>query len=128
MFGSIYVTIFDAEKRNAAKFLGPPPEILKMANEEFKINITKGNVLEEDFTPKDKKDLLALQLAEALNDEKNLGLYLSYCRKYPKEIITRAFIAAKELPIEKVKRSRGALFTYLVKKYAQQKENEDFGD
>ena len=72
------------------------------------------------------EEALALEVAKTLGDEKNLGLYLSYCRKYPRDIILRAFGEAKETPEGRIKRSRGALFTYLVKRYAQREKNSSW--
>lgn len=70
------------------------------------------------FVPKSSQDLQALDICQALNDQDNLPLYLSYVRTYPPKIIQRAFRAARDLPANKVKKTRGALFTYLVKLYA----------
>lgn len=76
-----------------------------------------GTVLKK-FRPKSKEELLAWDIAQALDDKENLGLYISYCRKYPGHIIWRAFGETKEFSADKIKKSRGALFTYLVKKYS----------
>jgi len=74
------------------------------------------------------RDALAFEIAQTLNDEKNLALYLAYCRRYSAEIINRAFEVVKETPIERIKRSRGAFFTYLVKRYAQNQNHPNPGD
>jgi len=81
-------------------------------------NIKTGTVSKQ-FRPKSKKEQLAWDIARILDDEKNLGLYISYCRKYPEQIIWRAFGETKECSADKIKKSRGALFTYLVKKYSE---------
>jgi hypothetical protein len=81
-----------------------------------------------DFGPRDLKEARAFEIAETFKDEQNLGLYLVYCRKYPADIINKAFKVAKEIPSEKIKRSRGAFFTYLVKKYAQNQNYPDSGN
>lgn len=73
-----------------------------------------------NFRPRTEREELALRIAEALNDRKGLGLYLSYCRKYSRPVIWKAFATAKEIPPDKIRKTRGALFTYLVKKYAQE--------
>lgn len=71
------------------------------------------------FRPRNKEQLLALDLTEALNDHKNLPLYLSYSKRYPESFLRKVLGEVKEVPAEKIKKSRGALFNYLVKKYAQ---------
>lgn len=70
------------------------------------------------FIPRNSQDLLALDICQALDDSDNLPLYISYIRKYPPKIIQQAFNAARKLPENKIKKTRGALFTYLVKHYA----------
>ena len=63
-----------------------------------------------------------MNIARALNDEANLGLYLNYCKKYPERIVVKAFITVRRTPDEKIKKSRGALFTYLVKQFVEQEK------
>lgn len=71
------------------------------------------------FRPRNREQLLALDLTEALNDYKNLPLYLSYSKRYPESFLRKVLGEVKEVPAEKIKKGRGALFNYLVKKYAQ---------
>ena len=66
---------------------------------------------------------LAYQVAEGLDDVKNLRLYQSYCRRYPAEIILAAYVRAKEVSPDKIKKSRGALFNFLVQKYGGKNNN-----
>lgn len=73
--------------------------------------------------PKNREELLGLDLAGALNDYKNLPLYLSYARKYPEFLLRKVLGEVKEIPSEKVKKGRGALFTHLIKRYAQKTSN-----
>lgn len=82
----------------------------------------KGRKFIEDFRPRNKKEVLALEIAEALGDREGLALYLSYCKRYPESVILRAYGEAKEVPFRSIRKSRGALFTYLVQKYAAELE------
>jgi hypothetical protein len=68
----------------------------------------------EDFDPKTKEDLLALDVATALQDTDNLPYYLSICRKYPEPVIRKILGEVKEVPKDKIKKSRGALFNHLI--------------
>ncbi len=95
--------------------------LTRIYNTDNNDRIKTGTVLKK-FRPKSKEELLAWDIAQSLDDEKNLGLYISYCRKYPGDIIWRAFGETKEISTEKIKKSRGALFTYLVKKYSNNKK------
>lgn len=88
----------------------------------FNDNVMDFKILQDD------KDGLAREICQALNDEKNIQLYRSYVKKYPPRIIKRAFDEAIALPSRNIKKTRGALFTYLVKLYAtKQYENLDHG-
>lgn len=75
------------------------------------------------FQPKNQAELLALDLAKELDDPPGLPLYLSYAKKYPASLLRQALGVVKEIPSQKVKKSRGALFNYLVQKYAQKTRN-----
>jgi len=79
------------------------------------------NFSSKGFSPKTKEDLLALDLADELNDRKNLSLYLRYARCYPEPFLRKVLGEVKEIPAERIKKSKAALFTYLVKKYAENK-------
>ena len=66
---------------------------------------------------------LAFQVADGLGDVKNLRLYESYCKRYPTEIILTAYVRAREVSPDKIKKSRGALFNFLVQKYGGKNKN-----
>jgi len=71
---------------------------------------------ESRVTPKER---LAYRVADGLDDMKNLRLYQSYCRRYPADLILKAFTRAREPSPDKIKKSRGALFNFLVQLYAR---------
>jgi hypothetical protein len=73
-----------------------------------------------EFHPKTKSEHLAAMLAAAFNDEEKIGLYVVYCKKHPHEVIQRAFADAQNFPEERIKKSRVALFFYLLKRYAHE--------
>lgn len=79
------------------------------------------NFSSKGFALRTKEDLLALDLADELNDRKNLSLYLHCAKKYPEPFLRRVLGEVKEIPTERIKKSKAALFTYLVKKYAENK-------
>ncbi len=63
----------------------------------------------------------AQHIATALGDLKNLPLYKSYCHRFPVGVILNAFFRAKETPASGVKKSRGALFNFLVQLYGRER-------
>ena len=66
-------------------------------------------------------------IADAFNDLAQIKLYVIYCKKYPLETIQRAFAEAKGYPEARIKKSRAAIFFYLLKTYAHQ-SYENSGD
>lgn len=75
-------------------------------------------MLNKNRAPEKRAQSLAQTLAVSLNDISALDKYLACCRKYPERLIYKAIGTAKATPAEKIKKSRAALFFYLVKKYA----------
>lgn len=83
--------------------------------------ITKGpkrNSKTKESFPGDPRDL-AQQISNELQATDSLNYFENLCRSYPREIILQAFREAKALPEGQVKKSRGALFVYLTRKYAK---------
>jgi hypothetical protein len=66
-----------------------------------------------------KHELLAWDLAKALDDSAGIRLYRSYCRKYPEWLLRKVLGEVMEVPIEQLRKGRGALFNHLVQQYAQ---------
>jgi hypothetical protein len=72
------------------------------------------------FKPVNKEEQLALDVAHGLNDLSNLACYISLTKKYPEHLIRRILAVVKRIPDEKIRRSRGALFNYLIQRNARQ--------
>jgi len=89
------------------------------------IDIDDKNLLESNFKlskrfkPRTREELLAFDLATALKDRQGFPLYLSLARRYPESFLRRVLGEVKEIPDEKIRKSRGALFNHLIQKYAQ---------
>jgi hypothetical protein len=65
-----------------------------------------------------KREHLAFMIADAFNDLGQINLYVTYCKKHPLTIIHRAFSETKSYPEARIKKSRAAIFFYLLKTYA----------
>lgn len=63
-------------------------------------------------------DELARHIASEFGDMENLAVYRQHCEQYSEKAARRAYEETLSVPPEKLKRSRLALFIYLVKKYA----------
>ncbi|MDA2938740.1 hypothetical protein MYX75_10825 [Acidobacteria bacterium AH-259-A15] len=61
-----------------------------------------------------------MKIARGLGEEAYLPIFRALVKRYPEEIIRRAYEEALQIPAEKIRKSRGAIFNYLVKKYARQ--------
>ena len=70
-----------------------------------------------------KEEILAGDLAEGLDDKLNFAFYLSVARKYPEEFLRKIFSHVRGIPSSKIKKSKGALFNYLVQKYEKSGKN-----
>lgn len=77
----------------------------------------------ENFIPQTPQELLAVDLARGLDDSENLAFYLHCTKRYPEPILRSLFSKVKNVPAEKIKKSRGALFNYLIQKYAKPSSN-----
>lgn len=71
------------------------------------------------FTPKTEGDRLALEIATTFGDEQSIPKYQRLCAMHDLDIVKRVFFEVQRIPQEKIKKSKAALFTYLVKKYAK---------
>ena len=71
------------------------------------------------FTPRNKQQLLACDLARELHDSKGLPFYLSCTKKYPEPVIRKVLGQVKEVPSEKITKSRAALFNHMIQQYDQ---------
>lgn len=58
--------------------------------------------------------VLATRIAETLKDRDSLPLYLGFVRKYKAEHLQRILDRVMSIPDTQIKKTRGALFTYIV--------------
>ncbi len=63
-------------------------------------------------------ELLARDIAESLGDSEHLSMYLSYASRYTESFLRRVLAETKLTPERKIRKSRAALFNYLVHHYA----------
>jgi hypothetical protein len=58
--------------------------------------------------------VLANEIADCLNDRESLPLYLGFARKYKDEHLRKILKRVMSIPDEQIKKTRGALFTFIV--------------
>ncbi len=59
------------------------------------------------------------QLVRVLGAEDERSSYRSFCTQYPRQILEAALARVRATPKSQIRKSRGALFTYLVKTFSQ---------
>ncbi len=64
-----------------------------------------------------KEELLASDIAQALGDYDHIGLYRSFVRRYPEQFLREVLSRVKQTPDRQIKKSRAALFGYLISHY-----------
>lgn len=64
---------------------------------------------------------LANEIAEALKDRDALPLFLAYTRKYQESHLRRILEKVMSIPENSIRKSRGALFTFLVTQHGTSK-------
>lgn len=90
-------------------------------NSELKLTAIKG------YKPSNPQELLAMDLAQGLDDQKSLAHYLSLAKGLPESLLRRALAEAREIPASKIKKSQAALFNHLIQKYEQETNNNPGG-
>ena len=78
-----------------------------------------GSVQSKEFQPQTREELVASDIAAGLKDFKNMFRFIDLAKKYPESLLRRALSEAKEIPDDKIRKSRTALFNYLLARYAQ---------
>ena len=76
----------------------------------------------QDYDPHEIK--LANEIANTLSDKDSITLHLQYARKYKEEFLRRILNKVMSLDDSKIKRSRAALYTFLIN---QNSRNGDSG-
>ena len=73
----------------------------------------------DDFPNNTREELLASDIADALDDHGNITTYLLLASQYPESFLRKILSEVKRTPKHKIRKSRKALFVYLVNYYAR---------
>ncbi len=66
-----------------------------------------------EYTPKEYK--LAMEIAESLNDTDSLAMHIKFVQMYAEPFLRKMQAKVLAIPDNKIRKTRGALFTALVK-------------
>jgi hypothetical protein len=75
---------------------------------------TLSTALEPNFRPATTQQALAVELATTLGDTRNFACYLSLTKRFQEAYLRQALGLVMQVPKERIRKSRGALFVYLV--------------
>jgi len=73
-----------------------------------------------NYHPQTREEYLAQELAERLGDPQGLALYLKVARRYTESSIRQILGRVLEVPDERIRTSRGALFNWLIHRHGTQ--------
>lgn len=68
---------------------------------------------------------LAYELASTLNDRESLKAYEGFTERFSEEFLMKILAKVMSIPEQKIKKTRGALFTYLVNQNERQQYPRD---
>ncbi len=70
-----------------------------------------------ELRPQTKEELLASDIAQTLGSHDLIHVYRSFARRYPESFLREVLSQVKQTPDRQIKKSRAALFDYLVKQH-----------
>lgn len=76
-----------------------------------------------EYTPKEYK--LAREIAETLNDMDSLALHIKFAQTYSEQFLRERLHKVMALPEEKIRKTRGALYTALVTRQGYEYRSRD---
>jgi len=65
------------------------------------------------------KDELAMEIAKSFQEEHRTELFQYIFQKHDESTIMKAFDEVNKVPVSKIKKSKSALFFFLLNKYAE---------
>jgi hypothetical protein len=92
-------------------------------NGKVRVTIKKGFVPEPPPTPQERTFTVA-KLQRMLKDKLNVEAFEAALKLYPDAVIRRALAGALAPPEDQIRRSRTALFLYLLKRYGQRPQQD----
>jgi len=72
-----------------------------------------------------KEERLAREIADALSDTEALPIYTGFAYKYKEEFLRKILQRVLSIPQDQIRKTRGALFTYLIKQHGNQGGSRD---
>jgi len=88
-----------------------------------KIDIDSVKNSNKGFNPLTREECIAHDLADSLNDHENIAQYLSYTQRFSESFLRGILGNVMEIPDEKIRKSRAALFNHIINNHDRDNEN-----
>ena len=75
-----------------------------------------------------KKEKLAQELADTLSDRDSLPFYRDLVFKYSESFLRSKLKKVMSIPQDQIRKTRGALFTYLIQQHEHRPNRRDYND
>ena len=72
-----------------------------------------------------KEEKLAEELADTLSDQESLPFYRDMVAKYSESFLRAKLKKVMSIPADQIRKTRGALFTYLIKQHEGRYDSRD---
>ena len=72
-----------------------------------------------------KEEKLAREIADALDDNDSLPVHIGFVEKYSETFLRKTLQKVLSIPENQIRKTRGALFTYLVSKNGWKSSSRD---
>lgn len=72
-----------------------------------------------------KEEKLAREIADVLNDTESLTVHIGFVEKYSEAFLRKTLQKVLSIPENQIRKTRGALFTYLVKQHGWRNTDRD---
>ena len=72
-----------------------------------------------------KEEKLAREIANALEDNDSLVMHIAFAQKYSESFLRKTLQKVLSIPEDQIRKTRGALFTYLVQQNGGKSSTRD---
>ncbi len=72
-----------------------------------------------------KEEKLAREIADVLNDSESLPVHIGFVERYSEKFLRKTLQKVLSIPEDQIRKTRGALFTYLVKQHGWRSNSRD---
>jgi len=98
--------------------ISSPYRIEYSINNKFDIDTIINELIIKRKMNQQQETQFAYELAEALDDKDAIQMYIAYVNRFPESLLREILVKVLAVPDEKIRKTRGALFNYLIQQHA----------